>query len=269
MKSIIYLTLIFVVALSDFAFAQDAAYTAAISKDPNAETPRYDYAYYLYSLKRFKEARTQLKQLFELNIKHKEGRKLLSHIDEIDGLDVAYQDQQMRLFMLEKMKRDEKKKAAGDSHDLTPQRIAEIHKDLDKRYQISQRIGSESHLESGESVFQENFANSKQKGEFDKAERIAKSWIAQFDKSAVAKADFCAFLILRDRIPQAEILIKSGLKTNPDSVKLRIVSDGLNEIKTVKSSEKTQELKEKLSNELAVYQLTMDGQLPHQTSNTR
>ncbi len=267
--SLIFVTALLCVSLNVHAQTveaaqQDLVFLAAINKDLKAEKPRYDYAYYLYTKKRFQDSREQLRFLFGVNSSHPGGRKLNKNIDEIDGLaDTEYQDQQMRIFMLEKMKmdKDEEVAAANRGGGLSPDRISKIQNELDKRYGFSDRMRLEVKTVEGESKFQAALITAMRANQFSEAEKAARSWVNQFERSPIAKADFGAFLILRDRFTQAEVLLSEAMKKAPDCLKLKIVSDLLKDIKSVKSSERTADLKSRLNDELAVYQLAANGQL--------
>lgn len=271
LKRLILIVVVFFTCVALVGHAQgqevsdDANFKLKISKDLKAERPRFDFAYFLYTKKRFKDAREQLGFLFGLNSAHVLGRKLLKSLDEVEGLaDLQYQDQQMRMFIVEKLKADkEEELAAGDKSggSLTPERIAKIQGNLDKRYEFSFRIKLDPKAADGELKFQDALGAATKSGNWTEAEKTARTWVGTFEKSPIAKADFGAFLIMRDRFVQAEVLLNEAFKTNPECLKLKIVADILKEIKGVKSSEKTTDLKGRLTDELAVYQLAVTGKI--------
>jgi hypothetical protein len=238
---------------------------ANIAKDPKAERPLFDYAYFLYTKKRFKDSREQVLFLFGLNKAHVGGRKLIKSLDEVEGLaDLEYQEQQMRMYIVEKMKLDreeEVKSVESTGGELTPEKIAKIQVDLDKRYEFTYRMKMETKIAPAELRFQDALNAASKAGQYIEAEKTGRTWVATFEKSAIAQADFGTFLIMRGRYPQAEVVLTEALKSNPDSLKLRIVNDLLKDIKSVKSSEKIADLKGRLTNELSVYQLTVNGKI--------
>ncbi len=241
----------------------EPTFLAAIARDSKAEIPRYDYAFFLYTKKRFVDCRQQLGFLFALNPQHAGGRRLHKHLSEIEGLaDMTYQDQQMRLFVLAKVQAEKQAGApplqpvAGQ---VDPTRMAQVKADLDKRFIFSERIKLEPALETGENAFQDQLALAREKNENDKAEKVARDWMSRYQKSPAAKADFITFLIMRDRVAQAEALLQVAMETSPEYMKLLMLIDTMKDLKQAKSSEQTSAVKRKLSDEMQVYNFFFKG----------
>lgn len=249
----------------------DAYFLTLISRDQKAEKSRSDYAFYLYTKKRFGDARQQLGFLFALNAKHAEGKRLLKSIDEVEGLqDSVYQDQQMRVYMLARMQAEKDEIAEKSpplqsaTGDLSPEKLELIKKDLDKRYGLSVKAKTEIRPQAGEVVYIENLSKMVKVGDHAGAEKTAREWMSKFEKSPIAKADFALFLLTRDRLPQAEALLQDAMTTNPDYMKLRVISDGIKDLKLVKSSEQTNAIRARIYEEIQVYQqaLNQDSRIP-------
>lgn len=256
-----HLVLAFIILISTKVFAapEDQVYLDAIAKNPRSENVYYDFAYYLYSKKRFSESRAQLTVLFGLNSSHVNGRKLNRHITEIEGLnDTAYMDRQMQLFMTDKAKEDEaKQEPASKGPAVDDAEHSRILVDLEKKYGLQLAIKNEYKTGQEEEAFRSQAREFIDKQEFSDAEKTYKNWMKKYPDSGLAQTDFLYFLIVRDRLQQAEILHGQSKGLTGVGLRSRLIGDCIKEMKAAKSTEQKENAKIKFKKYISVYEKSL------------
>ncbi|MGE3973610.1 MAG: hypothetical protein AB7F59_03695 [Bdellovibrionales bacterium] len=239
----------------------DAPYLMNIESSPRSEKARYDFSYFLYAQKRFTEARTQLNILFGLNSNHMQARKLFRHMNEIEGLkDIDYMNRQMAVFMNEKTYEDSAKVAPAAAN-TTGQAVdtAAVLKEIDTTYGLSAAVRAEykpTEEEVGFSLEAQSYFNEKV---YDRAERIYKSWTLKYPESPWAQSEFLKFLVVRDRMLQAEIIFNNGKDQFSKFLRNKIIGTCIKEFKEAKSSEQKEAAKAKMQKHLFAYEKHLRG----------
>jgi hypothetical protein len=253
----------FICAKEAFGASEDAPFLQSISSQPNSESARFDFAFFLYKGKRFAEARAQLMVLFGLNGSHIQGRKLHRHMNEIEGLnDTSYMDRQMQAYISEKEREDANRTTAQKSGSaLSSSELDLITKDLERNYGLATSLKNEYKPLKDEESFRADAKLFGESGAFDRAERKHKEWIQKFPDSPLAQIEFLKFLVNRDRIEQAKIIFDSRKMQFGHFARYRFVGNCIQETKNAKSAEQKTASKTKMQRYMLVYESLLEKQM--------
>lgn len=251
----------FILSLSLFSFPlfawgsaeKDKYFFQVLTKDPNSEQNRYEYARYLYEEDKLDMAMTQVDLVLKLNSNNDKAKKLKGYIEEAKGIsDPIIRRQKMLGYTMADLQQNvgEMKKATEELQRILPP--AEVEKNqtqkagrqkaLNDKYRISQSLESCDPFDPVLMKYEVLAVKYRAKGMQDEAIKTYREAI-QKKNAAGPHLGIVSILLGQNKFKEALDETERATPLFPKDVRFQIYKDGLQKIKSLLSSEEKQATK--------------------------
>jgi tetratricopeptide (TPR) repeat protein len=231
-----------------FANSEKEKYlTQMLTKDPNSEQFRYEYADYLYQNEKFDLALTHVGYVLQINPGNSKAKRLKGYIEEVRTIsdtkvrkkkmmDYAMADMSEVVGDLKKMSDDLQGSLAPGVIDKHQAEKTDRQKVLDQKFRISQSADSCDSFEKVTLDFEMTGIKYRAKGMKEEAMKTYRNGIEKKD-TAKLRLGIISILFSDGRYAEASEEVAKASSKFPRDIRFQLYREGLDKIKSIVSSE--------------------------------